>query len=60
MTQPVDLETLRRTARLAGFEWSDAQLEAIRPLVQSALRLLEGLDTLPLDELEPTTQYRML
>ena len=60
MTQPVDLETLRRTARLAGFEWSDAQLEAIRPLVQSILRLLEGLDTLPLDELEPTTQYRML
>jgi hypothetical protein len=59
MTQPIDLETLRRTARLAGFAWSDAQLEAIRPLVQSALRLLESLDTLPLDELEPTTQYRM-
>lgn len=59
MTEPIDLETLRRTARLAGFAWSDAQLEAIRPLVQSALRLLDSLDTLPLDGLEPTTQYRM-
>jgi hypothetical protein len=26
-----DLETLRRGARLAGFTWSDAELEEIRP-----------------------------
>jgi hypothetical protein len=60
MSQPIDLETLRCTARLAGFAWSDAELEAIRPLVEASLRLLAGLETLPLAEVEPTVQYRML
>ncbi|HEX5816378.1 MAG TPA: hypothetical protein VF010_13685 [Methylomirabilota bacterium] len=60
MSQPIDLETMRRVAGLAGFEWSDAELEAIRPLVDASLRMLAGLETLPLDEVEPTTQYRIL
>jgi Asp-tRNA(Asn)/Glu-tRNA(Gln) amidotransferase C subunit len=60
MSQPIDLETMRRVAGLAGFEWSDAELEAIRPLVDASLRMLAGLETLPLDEVEPTMQYRML
>ena len=59
MSQPIDLETMRRVAGLAGFEWSDAELEAIRPLVDASLRMLAGLETLPLDEVEPTTQYRI-
>ncbi len=59
MSQPVDLDTLRRTARLAGFDWSDAELEAIRPMVEASLRLLAGLETLSLDDVEPSTQYRM-
>jgi hypothetical protein len=60
MSQPIDLDTLRRCARLAGFDWSDAELEGIRPLVEASLRLLAGLETLPLADVEPTTQYRML
>jgi hypothetical protein len=60
MDQPIDLDTLRRAARLAGFEWSDAELEAVRPLAEAALRQLAGLETLPLGEAEPATQYRML
>lgn len=60
MSQPIDLDTLRRSARLAGFDWSDAELEAIRPLVEASRRLLEGLDSLPLQDVEPTTLYRML
>jgi len=60
MSQPIDLETMRSVAGLAGFEWSDAELEAIRPLVDASLRMLAGLETLPLDEVEPTTQYRIL
>jgi Asp-tRNA(Asn)/Glu-tRNA(Gln) amidotransferase C subunit len=60
MSQPIDLETMRRVAGLAGFEWSDAELEALRPLVDASLRMLAGLETLPLDEVEPTTQYRIL
>lgn len=59
MSQPIDLDTLRRSARLAGFDWSDAELEAIRPMVEASLRLLAGLEALPLDEVEPATQYRM-
>jgi hypothetical protein len=59
MSQPIDLDALRGAARLAGFAWTDAQLEAIRPLVEASLRLLGGLDDLPLDDVEPTTQYRM-
>jgi hypothetical protein len=59
MSQPLDLDTLRRTARLAGFDWTDAQLEAIRPMVEASLRALADLDTLPLGDVEPTTQYRI-
>ena len=60
MSQPIDLEVLRGSARLAGFDWSDAQLEAIRPMVEASLRLLARLEELSLDDVEPTTQYRML
>lgn len=59
MSEPVDLDTLRACARLAGFEWTDAELEAIRPMVEASLRLLAGLEQLPLGEIEPTTHYRM-
>ena len=60
MNEPIDLDTLKRTARLAGFEWTDEELERIRPMVQASLRLLASLETLPLDAVEPTTQYRIL
>lgn len=60
MSQPIDLDSLRTAARLAGFAWSDAELDAIRPMVEASLRLLAGLEQLPLDDVEPTTQYRVL
>ena len=62
MTSPsIDLDTLRRGARLAGFEWTDAELEEIRSQVEGALRLLRALEAIPLREgLEPTTHYRSL
>lgn len=60
MSQPIDLAALRASARLAGFEWTDAELEAIRPMVEASLRVLAGLEELPLDDIEPTTQYRIL
>ena len=59
MSQPIAVDALRASARLAGFDWSDAQLEAIRPMVEASLRLLADLEAVPLDEVEPTTQYRM-
>ena len=60
MSQPIDLAALRASARLAGFDWSDAELEAIRPIVEASLRVVSGLEQLPLADVEPTTQYRML
>ena len=57
MTRPIDLDTLRLGARLAGFAWNDTELEEIRPQVEAALRLLHALEAIPVDA-EPTTHYR--
>ncbi len=56
----IDLDTLRRMTRLSGFDWSDAELEAIRPALARALELLARLETMPLREIEPATQYRVI
>ena len=60
MDDVFDLETLRHAARVAGFSWPDEELEAIHPAVQASLWLLATLETLPLDGVDPTTQYRIL
>jgi Asp-tRNA(Asn)/Glu-tRNA(Gln) amidotransferase C subunit len=57
---PIDLETLRRGARLAGFEWTDAELEDLRPQLEAALRMLQTLERVAGDDLEPSTLYRTL
>jgi hypothetical protein len=59
MNHPIDLVSLRAGARLAGFDWTDAELDAIRPMVEASLRLLAELEELPLEDVEPTTQYRI-
>ena len=51
---------MKRIAAAAGFAWTDAELEPIRPAVERLLEALERLESLPLQELEPTTQYRVL
>jgi hypothetical protein len=55
---PIDLDTLRRGAQLAGFAWSDVELEEIRSQVDAALRLLRALETIDLGSGEPATHYR--
>ena len=59
MTAP-SLDELRRLARLAGFEWSEAELEALRPLFERSVALLRSLDDVGLGDVEPTVQYRIL
>jgi hypothetical protein len=57
----LDIDTMRCAARLAGFAWSDDELEAIRPGVETMLRELAGLEALDLGgDLEPTTHYRAI
>jgi Asp-tRNA(Asn)/Glu-tRNA(Gln) amidotransferase C subunit len=55
---PTDLDTLRRGALLAGFAWSDAELEEIRPQVDAMLRMLRALEAVDVGAVEPTTHYR--
>jgi Asp-tRNA(Asn)/Glu-tRNA(Gln) amidotransferase C subunit len=56
----VDLESLRHAARLAGFDFTAADLEPLRPAIERALQALERLEALPLASLEPLTQYRVV
>jgi hypothetical protein len=58
--ESLTLDTMRAVARLQGFDWSDAELEAIRPVVEAGRRLLAALETAPLAQLDPTTQFRIL
>ena len=53
-----DLETLRCGARLAGFTWSDAELQEIRPQVMAGNRVLQALEAAPIGDIEPTMHYR--
>jgi hypothetical protein len=57
MDTSYDLPALRRAARLAGFEWTDAELEAILPAVEATRALLAALETLPLAGVEAATRY---
>ena len=52
-----DLPSLRRAARLAGFDWTDAELETILPAVDNTRTLLAALDTLALESVEAATRY---
>jgi hypothetical protein len=58
--EPLTIDVMRSLARARGFEWTDAELEAIRPSVEASLRLLRRLEELPLGTTDPTTQYRIL
>src|SRR5436309_8111450 len=56
----ISVESLKRTAALGGFAWTDAELEAIRPAVQRLLEALEQLERVRLGKVEPKTQERGL
>ena len=56
----IDLVTLKTVARLAGFEFTDTELEALRPGLERALEQLARLEHLPVSSIDPATQYRML
>jgi Asp-tRNA(Asn)/Glu-tRNA(Gln) amidotransferase C subunit len=53
----LDVETLRRTAQLAGFELSPTDLEPIRPAIERALEALAQLEELPLADVEPGSRF---
>ena len=57
--EPVTVESLKRMARLQGYEWSDAEIEAILPQVARGLALVEKLGARSASDPEPAIQYRM-
>jgi hypothetical protein len=58
--EPITVDTMRTIARLAGFDWSEAELGRVRPAVERALASLEALERLPLRDVEAAVQYRVL
>ncbi len=54
------IDEMRTVMRLRGFEWSDAELEAIRPAVEAGLKALASLDALPLESSDPIVQFRIV
>jgi Asp-tRNA(Asn)/Glu-tRNA(Gln) amidotransferase C subunit len=56
----IDLDTLKAAARLAGFDFAAADLQAMAPAVERALQVLERLEALPLADVEPVMQFRVV
>ena len=54
------VDAIRALARLQGFEWTDAEIEAIRPSAEAALATLGRLRAVDLGAADPTTQFRIL
>jgi Asp-tRNA(Asn)/Glu-tRNA(Gln) amidotransferase C subunit len=55
----IDVATLRRTVALAGFDFTEAELDALRPGLDRALEQLRQLEMLSVGALEPTTHFRI-
>ncbi len=57
---PLTRDTLRALAQAQGLTLRDAELDALLPLVQATRALIDEMAAAPLDDVEPTAQYRML
>jgi glutamine synthetase adenylyltransferase len=53
------IDALRTMARAQGLELSDEDLAAVLPLVQVGRGLMESLAAVPLDDVEPSSQFRI-
>ena len=56
----INLVGLRAAAHVAGFAFTDAELEALRPGLERAFEQLARLEQLPVATIDPAIQYRML
>ncbi len=57
---PFTTDTLRALAQAQGLTLSEPDLEGLLPLVQASRAVLGELAAAPLDDVEPTSLYRML
>lgn len=56
----LDVDTLRRAARLAGFDFAAADLEPLRPAIERTLEALGRMERLGIGSVEPVIQYRLI
>ena len=56
---PLTRDTLRIAAQAQGLALSEADLDAVLPLVQATRVLLDELASAPLEDVEPTSLYLM-
>lgn len=55
---PITPDLMRRMAALAGFAWSDDDVQAIAPLLERSLAAVQKLESLPLHDVEPDSGLR--
>ena len=55
----IDVATLQRAAALAGFDFTEAELAALRPGLDRALEQLRQLQMQSVGALEPTTHFHL-
>ena len=53
-------EQLCEIAALHGFTFTVAEVESIRPAIESGFALLARLEALPVTGLDPAVQYRVV
>jgi hypothetical protein len=58
--ETLTIDTLRTLARMRGLDVTDEELSQLLPLVQGARAVLQSMAALPLDDVEPAAQFRML
>jgi hypothetical protein len=58
--EQLTIDALRTMARAQGLELSDEDLAAVLPLVQVGRGLMESLAAVPLDDVEPSSQFRIV
>jgi hypothetical protein len=54
------LDTLRTLAKAREMDLTDEELRGLLPLVQGVHALMKSLRHAPLEEIEPSSQYRIL
>ena len=55
----LSVEAMRQLAALNGFQWTDEELEQIRPALERAMEPVGRLEDLALEAVEPAVQYRV-
>jgi glutamine synthetase adenylyltransferase len=57
---PLTIDTLRTLAQAQGLDLTDQELAGLLPLVEAGRALMASMTAVPLADVEPAVQYRIL